>query len=134
MSIGPRRARDEHRHDTDAALLRDIKNLINKGKIDRTAVCEASGDFARKPHEPFSGLPRLMMRDPGEGVMNNASLLTADRMTHLKIVVVSLICATLVAGVGVAARVNDGTGQMEASVVKIGKSATAAAAEQRTIR
>ncbi len=33
--------------------------------------------------------------------MNNFSLLTADRVTHLKIVVVSLICATLVAGIGV---------------------------------
>ena len=39
--------------------------------------------------------------------MNNFSLFTADRMTHLKIVVVSLVCATLVAGIGVAARVND---------------------------
>jgi hypothetical protein len=71
--------------------------------------------------------------------MNNASLLTADRMTHLKIVVVSLVCATLVAGLGVAARVNEGvaasSGQMQATVVKIGKSTTAAATtEQHTIR
>ena len=29
--------------------------------------------------------------------MNNTSMFTADRMTHLKIVVVSLVCATLVA-------------------------------------
>ena len=36
--------------------------------------------------------------------MNNASLLTADRKTHLKIVVVSLVCATLIAGIGVANR------------------------------
>ena len=40
--------------------------------------------------------------------MNNSSMFTADRMTHLKIVVLSLICATLVAGVGIASRVNDG--------------------------
>ena len=40
--------------------------------------------------------------------MNNSSLFTADRMTHLKIVVVALVCATLVAGVGIAARVTDG--------------------------
>ena len=71
--------------------------------------------------------------------MTNASLLTADRMTHLKIVVVSLVCATLVAGLGVAAHVNDGTtgtaGRMEATVVKATKSATVAASnEQRTIR
>ena len=42
--------------------------------------------------------------------MNNSSLFTADRMTHLKIVVMALACATLVAGVGLAARVTDGTG------------------------
>ena len=67
--------------------------------------------------------------------MNNSSLFTADRMTHLKIVVVSLICATLVAGVGVAARLTDGdAGRMEASVIKAGKPITAAAGESRTIR
>jgi hypothetical protein len=68
--------------------------------------------------------------------MNNSSLLTADRMTHLKIVVVSLMCATLVAGVGVAARLTDGaaTGRMEATVIKAGKPITAAAGDSRTIR
>lgn len=69
--------------------------------------------------------------------MNNSSLLTADRMTHLKIVVVALACATLVAGVGVAARVTDsiaGTGQMEATVVKVAKPVTASTGDARTVR
>jgi hypothetical protein len=70
--------------------------------------------------------------------MNNSSLLTADRMTHLKIVVVSLVCATLVAGIGVAARVTDGVsmgnGRLEATVIKIGKPVTAATAEDRIVR
>jgi hypothetical protein len=70
--------------------------------------------------------------------MNNFSLFTADRMTHLKIVVVSLVCATLVAGIGVAARVNDGAaamgGRMEATVIKAGKPMTAATSEERTVR
>ena len=71
--------------------------------------------------------------------MNNSSLLTADRMTHLKIVVVSLVCATLVAGLGVAAHVNDGSvtasGRVEATVVKIGKPVTASATtEDRAVR
>jgi len=35
----------------------------------------------------------------------NHSIHNADRTTHLKIVVVALIAATMVAGVGVAARV-----------------------------
>ena len=49
--------------------------------------------------------------------MNNSSMFTADRMTHLKIVVVALVCATMVAGVGIAARVTDGamTSQWAAS-------------------
>ena len=41
--------------------------------------------------------------------MNNTSIFTADRMTHLKIVVVALIGATVVAGIGIAARETGGT-------------------------
>jgi len=61
--------------------------------------------------------------------MNNSSMFTADRMTHLKIVVVSLFCATIVAGIGVAARVTDtaGNGRLEATVIKAGAPVTAAA-------
>jgi hypothetical protein len=69
--------------------------------------------------------------------MNNSSLLTADRMTHLKIVVVGLTCATLVAGIGVAARVTDsvaGNGQMEATVMKAAKPVTASTGDVRTVR
>jgi hypothetical protein len=70
--------------------------------------------------------------------MNNSSLLTADRMTHLKIVVVSLVCATLVAGIGVAARVSDGSaggsGRIEATVTKAGKPMTASTGESSTVR
>jgi hypothetical protein len=60
--------------------------------------------------------------------MNNTSMFTADRMTHLKIVVVSLVCATVVAGIGIAARVADGTAanaRYEASVIKAGTPFTA---------
>ena len=59
--------------------------------------------------------------------MNNTSMFTADRATHLKIVVVSLLCATLVAGVGVAARISDtaGSGILEATVIKAGAPVTA---------
>ncbi len=48
--------------------------------------------------------------------MNNSTLLTADRTTHLKIVVLSLVCATLVAAIGVASRISDtGTRRLEAT-------------------
>jgi len=69
--------------------------------------------------------------------MNNSSMLTADRMTHLKIVVVSLVCATLVAGVGIAARVTDFTGtsnRLETAVIKAGQPVTAATVDGTSIR
>jgi ABC-type proline/glycine betaine transport system permease subunit len=68
--------------------------------------------------------------------MNNSSLLTADRMTHLKIVVLSLLCATLIAGIGIASRVTDNSadGGIEATVIKAAKPVTAATGEDRTIR
>jgi hypothetical protein len=69
--------------------------------------------------------------------MNNSSMFTADRMTHLKVVVVALVCATLVAGVGIAARVTDGsmtsTG-LQATVVKATAPVTAANADGSTVR
>lgn len=48
--------------------------------------------------------------------MNNSSLRTADSLTHIKIVVVSLVAAIVVVGVGIAARptVPDMSTQLEA--------------------
>ena len=70
--------------------------------------------------------------------MNNSSLYTADRMTHLKIVVVSLVFATVVAGVGVAARLTDtGTnGRLEATapVVKVSQPITASTRDTTIVR
>jgi hypothetical protein len=70
--------------------------------------------------------------------MNNSSMFTADRNTHLKVVVVSLVCATLVAGVGIAARITDGTmtgsGRLEASVHRVTAPVTAASTETNTVR
>jgi len=36
----------------------------------------------------------------GERVMNNFSLLAANRLTHLKVVILALSCGTLVVGFG----------------------------------
>ena len=68
--------------------------------------------------------------------MNNFSMLGADRMTHLKVVAMALVCATLVAGIGVAARVTDGAGdgRVEVTGVKASKPMTASTSEDRTIR
>jgi hypothetical protein len=68
--------------------------------------------------------------------MNNTSMFTADRTTHLKIVAVSLICATVVAGIGIAARATDGTtsgSRIEASVIRAG-APVMAASNSTTIR
>jgi hypothetical protein len=67
--------------------------------------------------------------------MTNSTLLTADRMTHLKIVVVSLVCATLIAGLGIAGRLSDGVdGRNEGTVIKAARPLTAATGTDRTIR
>jgi ABC-type proline/glycine betaine transport system permease subunit len=66
--------------------------------------------------------------------MNNSSMFTADRGTHLKIVVVSLVCATIVAGIGLAARVKVPDGRMEATVITVGKPVTAATDDRTSIR
>jgi hypothetical protein len=51
--------------------------------------------------------------------MNNSSIFTSDRIAHLKIAAVSLICAAIVAGIGIAARVTDVTskGALGASTI-----------------
>ena len=69
--------------------------------------------------------------------MNNSSMFTADRMTHLKIVVVALVCATMVAGIGIAARITDGSmtaSGLQATVVKATVPVTAATTDGNTVR
>ena len=70
--------------------------------------------------------------------MNNYSLTSADRKTHLKIVVVSLIAGIVVVGVGIAARPNlpDMSTQLEARapVLKAGKPVVWTGADTTTIR
>ncbi|MBI4273354.1 MAG: hypothetical protein HY659_01455 [Rhizobiales bacterium] len=62
--------------------------------------------------------------------MNNTSMMTADRNTHVKIVAVSLVAAILVVGVGIAARqaasetgLSSASGRVQASgpIIRAGK-------------
>jgi hypothetical protein len=99
-----------------------------------------AGKAARKSRL-FAGCfePSIVSPRPNTGrswgsVMNNFSLLTADRATHLKVVAVALVCAMLVAGVGLAARVADADGRLEATVIKPATPVTASVSEPRTIR
>jgi hypothetical protein len=76
--------------------------------------------------------------------MNNYSLMSADKATHLKIVVVSLIAGIIVVGVGLMARptmsdvavATTANGKMQASgpVIRAGKPVTSAASDATTIR
>jgi hypothetical protein len=70
--------------------------------------------------------------------MNNFSLFTADRTTHLKILVVAMVGATLLAGLGVSAGFSYDSagagGRIEATVIKAGKPVTASASNDRVIR
>ncbi|MGE3149620.1 MAG: hypothetical protein AB7K04_11200 [Pseudorhodoplanes sp.] len=76
--------------------------------------------------------------------MNNYSLMSADRATHLKIVAVSLIAGILVVGIGLAARTGGGdsvaavsaTGKMQATgpVIRAGQPVTSAASDLTAIR
>ena len=52
----------------------------------------------------------------------NHSIHSADRSTHLKIVVVALVAGIAVAGFGIASRVNSGAGLTQsAGILKAGK-------------
>ncbi len=66
----------------------------------------------------------------------NHSLYSADRPTHFKIVAVALISATLVAGIGIAARVSGPDGLIEARmpVIKAGAPVAISDSETRAIR
>lgn len=69
----------------------------------------------------------------------NHSIYSADRATHLKIVVVALIAATVVAGIGIAARVSAQPGvqaQMEAKIplIKAGGPLAVSSSGVRTVR
>jgi hypothetical protein len=76
--------------------------------------------------------------------MNNYSLMSADRTTHLKIVVVSLIAGILVVGIGVAARPNltetaiatNPNGKLQATgpVIRAGKPVAVSASDAITVR
>jgi hypothetical protein len=51
----------------------------------------------------------------------NHSMYSADRATHLKIVVIGLLCATVVAAVGLFAHMNSGLDLGTAALVKAGQ-------------
>ena len=66
--------------------------------------------------------------------MNNSSFFTADRTTHLKIVVVSLLASIAVMVVGIAARPHNPDNAMQATVYKPQKAIMATSDTAREVR
>ena len=67
----------------------------------------------------------------------NSSLLSADRTTHLKIVVIALVSAIVVVIVGINARPTDtatAAAQTRSMIVKAGQPTTFATQDGRTVR
>lgn len=67
----------------------------------------------------------------------NHSFYSADRATHLKIVVVALVAATAIAGIGITARVNAGDSYAQSGgvqVIKAGKPVMVTTSDQSVVR
>jgi hypothetical protein len=64
----------------------------------------------------------------------NHSIYSADRSTHLKIVVVALVAAIGVAGFGIMARSNSDDYAQTARVIKAGKAVTITSTNSSVVR
>jgi hypothetical protein len=65
----------------------------------------------------------------------NHSIYSADRTTHLKIVVVALVAGIAVAAVGISARINSDDGYTQtARVIKAGKTVTITSSDASVVR
>lgn len=71
----------------------------------------------------------------GQETSMNHSIYSADRMTHLKIVVVALVAGIMVAGFGVSARLNSDDGSMQtARVLKADKPVAMTSSSMTVVR
>ena len=65
----------------------------------------------------------------------NHSIYSADRATHMKIVVVALVAGIAVAGLGISARLTSDDGYAQtARVIKAGKAVTVTSTEAALVR
>ena len=64
----------------------------------------------------------------------NHSIYSADRSTHLKIVVIALVAGIAVAGFGISARTNSDAGSQTAGVMKAGKPVAITSSNNSAIR
>jgi hypothetical protein len=64
----------------------------------------------------------------------NHSIYSADRSTHLKIVVVALVAGIAVAGFGISARTSSDDYAQTAHVIKAGKAVTVTSSDAMVVR
>ena len=65
----------------------------------------------------------------------NHSIYSADRSTHLKVVVVALVAGIAMAGLGISARINSDDGYTQtARVIKAGKPVTVTSSNASMVR
>ncbi len=64
----------------------------------------------------------------------NHSIYSADRSTHLKIVVVALVAGIVVAGLGISARTTSDDYTQTARVLKAGKAVTITSSDTSVVR
>ena len=64
----------------------------------------------------------------------NHSIYSADRTTHLKIVVVALVAGILVAGFGISTRTTSTEGVTQTAVVKAGKPVVVTSSDMSLVR
>jgi hypothetical protein len=64
----------------------------------------------------------------------NHSIYSADRTTHLKIVVVALVAGIAVAGFGISARSTNDSYAQTAHVIKAGKAVTMTSSDTAVVR
>ncbi|MEA2830716.1 MAG: hypothetical protein QOF22_1464 [Bradyrhizobium sp.] len=64
----------------------------------------------------------------------NHSIYSADRSTHLKIVVVALVAGIVVAGLGISARTSSDDYTQTARVLKAGKAVTITSSSTSVVR
>ncbi len=78
--------------------------------------------------------PTKDVRQGGQEASVNHSIYSADRSTHLKIVVVALVAAIIVAGLGISARTSSDEYSQTAHVIKAGKPVTMTSSETSLMR
>jgi ABC-type proline/glycine betaine transport system permease subunit len=69
-----------------------------------------------------------------QGFSMNHSIYSADRTTHLKIVVIALVAAIVGVSLGLSARSNSDAGSQTAGIIKAGKAIVTTSSDALVIR